>query len=364
MKEPKLQIAQCAETGDFKSIFEVAVGAECGCVAPGLGVPVVAKNKGKKPGEIIGPGRKIAHFAIAKGYDAQAAFETALHLLAKHVFAQRKELFIPAVEMSRDFYTRLYAGLENLYPESWDEDARGWLQGIAMRNARRKIRGKSNPKIFQFEKVESEILFKSRFGEFRADSVGSIRETLLVVEFKVTHEVDEAKKKRIRSLGNSCLEIDLSEFHQIDKEGGVNFKGMSELLRGKGGAKFEWIHNEKWPQIEDSVFNEVLRDALHTVQRKVAKDKRERDRGFFQKRKKAGYQVVKVYGYVTKSVYCPDLGGAETHASSCRKCKFFGEHFYFPDRDTGKQVQLALCGCENEVRTNVLTDLKRSLKKR
>ena len=112
----------------------------------------------------------------------------------------------------------------------------------------------------------------------------------------------------------------------------------------------------KWPQIEDSVFNEVLCDALHTVQRKVAKDKRERD-GYFQQKR-----VIRWLSLVlTKSVYCPDVGGAETPASSCRKCKFFGEHFYFPDRDTGKQVQLALCGCENEVRTNVLTDLKRSL---
>jgi hypothetical protein len=100
---PSFRLHNAQRTGRLKSIFEVESGADCECVVPGLDVPVVAKNKGKKPGEFVERGRKVAHFAVAKGYDPQEALESALHLLAKEVFAERLELFVPPLSMSAGF---------------------------------------------------------------------------------------------------------------------------------------------------------------------------------------------------------------------------------------------------------------------
>lgn len=376
MNEPKLQIAQCTKTGDLKSIFEVATGAECGCVVPGLNLPVVAKNKGKKPNQFVQRGQRVAHFAVAKGHDAQKALESALHHLAKAVFAQRLELFVPPLRMSPNFDDKLQGALFELYPESWNEDLRDWVFDETFRVALDKMEKKSSPRIFKFDRVESEVLFQSSLGEFRADSVGSIQRTKLVVEFKVTHPVDDEKKERIRSLGYSCLEVDLSDFHQIDESGKVNFEGMSQLLKGKGGAHFEWIHNERLPRLEETVIEEALRSARRMIKNKVAKDKRERDYGFFQGRKEVGYNAIKVYGNSSnsillghtiypdgKTVYCPDRGGTRTSATECLGCKFFGEHHYFLDKKTETQVQLALCGFKNGVRTNTWRDLRESFEK-
>jgi len=374
MNEPKLQIAQCAKTGRLKSIFEVVAGADCECVVPGLDVPVVAKNKGKKPGGLVERGRKVAHFAVAKGYDPQEALESALHLLAKEVFAERLELFVPPLSMSAGFEDKLQEALGEFYPESWNEDLRDWLFYETFRVARQMMEKKSSSKIFNFDRVESEVLFHSILGEFRADSVGSIHRTKLVVEFKVTHPVDDEKKERIRSLGLSCLEIDLSDFQQIDEGGKVNFEGMSQLLRGKGGANFEWIHNERLPHLEKLTIEDALNSAQRMIKNKVAKDLRERAYDFFQSRKEAGYNAIKVYGSSRapillghsiypdeRTVFCPDRSGARTSAVECCRCKFFGEHYYFPDRETGAQVQLALCGFENGNQRSVLADLKKSL---
>ena len=71
---------------------------------------------------------------------------------------------------------------------------------------------------------------------------------------------------------------------------------MSQLLKCKGGAHFEWIHNERLPRLEETVIEEALRNARRMIKNKEAKDIRERDYGFFQDRKEVGYNAIKVYG--------------------------------------------------------------------
>ena len=115
-KEALLQIAECAETGELKSIFEVPAGAACQCVLPGTEVPLIAKNKGKFPGQALEKGQRQAHFAYTAGSNPQRAIESAIHKLAKTVFHQRRRLHLPRIEPYWEWDIELDQALARVIP--------------------------------------------------------------------------------------------------------------------------------------------------------------------------------------------------------------------------------------------------------
>jgi competence CoiA-like predicted nuclease len=65
---------------------QVSNGKACGCICPGCQHPLVAKQNAQTP-----------HFAHAPGEDCNNGTETAIHLAAKQLIAERMEVSIPAV---------------------------------------------------------------------------------------------------------------------------------------------------------------------------------------------------------------------------------------------------------------------------
>lgn len=74
-------------SGKLKHISDVGNGLSCNCICPNCEVELVAKNN---PNNV-----KLPHFAHKGGNECSFAFETALHLLAKSILFETKELHIP-----------------------------------------------------------------------------------------------------------------------------------------------------------------------------------------------------------------------------------------------------------------------------
>ena len=55
------------------------------------------------------------------------------------------------------------------------------------------------------------VLVEQRIGDVVADLLADVEGQKLIIEIKVTHEVDEEKLERIRRLGISAVEVDLSD---------------------------------------------------------------------------------------------------------------------------------------------------------
>lgn len=172
----------------IKSISEVANGLSCGCICPSCKEPLIAKNNLQNT--------KQAHFAHSSGSECAAAFESALHLLAKDVLLEIKQIKTPVYTYKS--YSR---------------------QG----------------QLVQFEKVLLEEEMGVHNHKIRVDAIGYIKEKKLLIEFAKTHFVDEKKKDAIQRIKAPCIEIDLSLL-ELDRE----------VLKSKflsGGSFMYWINN-------------------------------------------------------------------------------------------------------------------------
>jgi hypothetical protein len=147
-------------------ISEARQGLACGCVCPCCQEPLVARK-----GAIT-----VHHFAHHKGTECANAVETVLHLAAKQILAEHREIALPAVQIKFDAY-------------------REPIELSAVRK-------------FALDDVRAEHRIDNIVPDILAYSGG----VPLMIEIRVTHEVDEIKLAKIRRLGISAIEIDLSSF--------------------------------------------------------------------------------------------------------------------------------------------------------
>lgn len=165
MEQKILTYALNAES-NLVYVNDVPNGLECGCFCPKCHEQLVAKNAGKE---------RTHHFAHKSGADCPGCHETMIHLLAKYIFTKAR--YLPFA-----------------------------------------VDGKQ----VQVLSVNSEVqladldIIPDIFGYFVAPVhypwVGTqIRQIPFIVEFYVTHKVDDEKKKVITRAGIPAVEIDLSE---------------------------------------------------------------------------------------------------------------------------------------------------------
>ena len=187
---PKLTWA-IAANGELAYISEVERGLKCRCICPMCGSDLVAKQ-----GKI-----QEHHFAHAKGAECAHAVETALHLAAKDILATRREIVLPGVEVQ--------------FPHS----------------SQRRVIAQQQP--YEIESVEVE----RKLGSIIPDVIAQIKGRELLVEVTVTHGVDDDKRKRIRELGLSCLEINLS-----DVQRDLSRKNLEKIIVD-GRDRKRWVYN-------------------------------------------------------------------------------------------------------------------------
>lgn len=178
-------------SGETKHISEVENGLKCACTCPICGGALIAKQ-----GKIL-----EHHFAHSSGEECQHAVETALHLAAKDILAVRKEIVLPTVEIHFLHTSRR----TTIAPQR-----RYFIESVAV---------------------------EQKLGSIIPDLIVRINGHKLLVEVTVTHGVDRDKLRRIRELGVSCVEIDLSD---IERE---LAREELEKIVVDGAQHKRWLHN-------------------------------------------------------------------------------------------------------------------------
>ena len=175
--------------GELIHVSEASRGLSCECVCPACSARLVAKQ-GR---------RREYHFAHEAGDPCQYGGETALHLAAKEILAKRKVIVLPAVQV------RFCNKTLPIAPE----------------------------KRYHLGSTKLEY----RMTNVVPDVLAHVGDHPLLIEVRVTHEVDDHKLKRIESLNVSAVEIDLS-----DTPRDLPPKDLEELVV-EGGPHKRWVHN-------------------------------------------------------------------------------------------------------------------------
>ena len=177
--------------------LHVESGLRCGCTCPGCGAPLVARHSPE--------GKVVSNFAHYRGSSCALGFETAVHLAAKQLIADRMALYLPAVRA---------------HAPGVADDGDLFAQPILFVSA-----GVSR---LQAVRVEA------RVGEIRPDLVVSHGGRDVLVEIAVTHFVDALKLCHIKGLGLAAVEIDVSSVREM------NFAALEAALF-TSEQKSQWL---------------------------------------------------------------------------------------------------------------------------
>lgn len=170
---------------------------KCECICPACGESLIAR-KGAKV---------IHHFAHKSTIECEYGYQTSLHLAAKELIAENKQINIPALYLT--------------------------FQGTG-----RKL-------LLEEEKTVnvSEVILEKKINDIIPDILLITDIGEIIVEIFVTHEIDDEKKKKIKRLDIPTIEIDLSKFDRnITKE------DLYQVLSIQNENK-KWIYNGKRKQI-------------------------------------------------------------------------------------------------------------------
>jgi hypothetical protein len=216
---PKLRVPFGLDGLTIYEPHQVPNGMACGCICPACKRPLIAKQRAKTP-----------HFAHAPGEDCENGLETAVHLAAKQILADRREVRLPAVEFRSSY-------------------------------AKGRTTISSPEKIVSVDSVELE----SWLIDMRPDIVVKLGDQSYLVEIAVTHFVDEHKKAKIRRLKIPAFEIDVSSL-----KGGFTFSALTNLLF-TAPYPATWLYNGHIDKMaaEAQASNLAAVDATETARRKV-----------------------------------------------------------------------------------------------
>ena len=170
------------------SVFDVESGLSCGCYCPECGARLIAR-KGKE---------RVYHFAHYKVSECKNCFETALHMLAKQILRDKKQLYVPKIPSRTDYNNRLICFSEAIEEKTFDNG------------------------------IRADVFLYSPMG-FVSGFDG------LCVEIKVSHKVDDNKIFKLFNAGISAIEIDLSGIRD-------NFSKYDVEMLLLNGNKTRWIY--------------------------------------------------------------------------------------------------------------------------
>jgi hypothetical protein len=213
-------------------ISAVETGLACNCVCPQCGSSLVAKNN---------PSNKRApHFQHYNSIECDTAVETSLHLLAKDILDQEKQIVLPRHKERYIIQDEKYEGYGPLLDEEKE-----FLKY----------------KLVKFDKVEVEVYQ----GGIKPDLIVWINGEPTMIEIFVTHRVDQYKLNKIKRRDIPTIEINLSK---VDRS--ISREKLRTILMG--GNLSSWLHN---PLVELA-----KKDFQQEIQRKVKKEEEYRANDF------------------------------------------------------------------------------------
>jgi hypothetical protein len=176
-------------------IHDVESGLKCNCTCSVCGHRLVAKK-----GTVT-----KHHFAHYEGSECSKAIETSLHIAAKEFLERTKTIKLPEV-----------------------------IVGLGSANGQTVVT-LSTDQVMKFDKVYLE----KRTDDIVPDIIVEKDGVQLFIEIAVTHFIDEEKREKIKRIGTSTIEIDLSNWD-------YDFK-LSDLqaILLEDTKKKKWIYNRK-----------------------------------------------------------------------------------------------------------------------
>lgn len=201
-KENRYGIPFGIKDGRFYEPRQVIIGKDCGCNCPGCGEPLIAKH--------CLSGKVKPHFSHLANSACKTGLETSIHLAAKQVIADARQVYLPEL-------TDRITGITDIGRE-YDESISIVPAGL-----------------FEFEKVDIETTVEN----IKPDIIGFIRNRMLLIEIAVTHFIDHKKLDRIKELNLACIEFDLSNL-----ERDVTFDDLTRILLAQSSYG-NWIHHPK-----------------------------------------------------------------------------------------------------------------------
>lgn len=281
-------------------INDVERGLACNCICPKCESILIA-HKGSRKENSGGRKRENWHFQHYNSENCVGGAETSIHLAAKDLVERKRYIRVPILfgKLNEGDFIKIL-------------DYKGFTAIAVFKEV-------------YIDDIKPDILM-----EFEFNLNGVVYNRKLIVEIAVTHLVDDIKKEKIKRLGISTIEIQLSNIQNIktDKE------LWKELLKR---SNLEWIYNEREKQLINKALKyRELEFLEESRQRQTAKNNQLRR---FEEMKSEGKSLIEIYGFRKNFegldgmnkvysydgfIYCKKTNtkGEKTAVSSCQKCGF------------------------------------------
>jgi hypothetical protein len=183
-------------------VDEVENGIKCGCTCPGCGKKLIAANRGEK---------RVHHFKHEKGAGYATCLESSLHLAAKDILLETKQITLPAAEYE--------------FPGKQSSFLLAEAQMLTL----------------------DDVILEKREGDITPDVIAVANGVRIFIEIFVTHKVDEDKLDKIREMGVLAVEVDLSEYDRdFDRE--ILRKAICER-----GEDKRWLYDHRVTEFRERV---------------------------------------------------------------------------------------------------------------
>ncbi len=226
--------------GQIVTVNEVERGLACNCVCPACGHPLEAhKGAARDP-----------YFSHYRGAECGAAYETALHLLAKDVLEKERRLLLPELKVTSDLSIARAGTIAEteIIVKPWNR--------------------------MEFD----EVFVEKSLGDIIPDVRLTKSGRNLFVEIRVTHKVDDAKLAKIRERNVATIEYDFSAASRILTRKDIRHV-LIETYVARGLGRGAWIYHPKQQETIDrltAVYREKYLQPAANDQQRAKRNERQK----------------------------------------------------------------------------------------
>lgn len=213
-------------------IADVERGKKCNCICPGCRSPLIAAQGNKKQ----------SHFKHAINNECESGLESAVHLAAKKIIMERKELRLPD-------YVCIASRIDS--------------RGIKHSEEKNVV---ENGTVVKFDSVEEEV----KLPGMKVDILATKRNNPLIIEIFYRHKVEDEKLFKIAEAKMSAIEINLSG---LMPENVINWEAF--WLYVNDPVRIQWLYNAKAQDIIDQELNRRLEIKVEKQEEKYKQEEKE-----------------------------------------------------------------------------------------
>lgn len=258
------------ENNTLVHITDVESGKKCGCVCPSCRSSLIAAKGSKKQ----------HHFRHDTDHECENGLESAIHLAAKKVILERKQITLPEYVSSAS--AKDSKGIKHTEQETVVRDGT----------------------IMHFDFIRDE----TTLNEIRADILATKGNTALIIEIFYRHKVNDQKRLKIIEANISAIEVDLSDLTPKDVK---DWKAFWLCINDP--QRIQWLYNAKahnsiYQKLESRLEVKLQAQEEKYKQEEIQKTKKE------QKEKEQLLQALHDLKHLRSKEYIMQLGKkAETH---------------------------------------------------